>query len=259
MDPGKRPAYPIESVENALKLILLFKERERISTAEAAMVIGVARSTAHRLLAMLQYYRFARQDPATRSYAAGPALLDVALTAIRSMDIRVTARPHMERLSREVGETVYLGIREGTQILFVESVESANPLRLGSRTGQYLDAYLSAIGRVQLAALTNAEVRALYPEEELVATTGSGMVPTIRTRTALIADLEEIRRVGYAKNLGTPEPDVSAIAAAVTDRNHQIRAGLAVAAPTSRLSAQQAPKVAKRVIRAAAAIGATLG
>jgi DNA-binding IclR family transcriptional regulator len=76
------PAYPIESVGNALALLLLYKDRQAIRVAEASNALGVARSTAHRLLAMLQHFGFVRQNARSRAYHAGPALVEIGMAVI---------------------------------------------------------------------------------------------------------------------------------------------------------------------------------
>ena len=69
------PRYPVEAVANALQLLLEFRERPSIGVAETSRLLGVARSTAHRLLAMLAHYEFVVQNEHTRAYHAGPALV----------------------------------------------------------------------------------------------------------------------------------------------------------------------------------------
>ena len=68
------PMYPIESVDNALQLLLLFREQSSLRVADASRTLGVAPSTAHRLISMLQYHGFVTQDPRTKAYRAGAAL-----------------------------------------------------------------------------------------------------------------------------------------------------------------------------------------
>src|SRR5581483_2101766 len=122
-EPARKPNYPIESVDNALQLLLLFRKHKAISVSEASRMIEVAPSTAHRLLAMLQYHGFVSQDPTTRLYAAGPALIDIGLSVIRGMDLRGQALPFMHQLCQEVGETVHLAVLQGSMVLFLESIE----------------------------------------------------------------------------------------------------------------------------------------
>ena len=79
--PGQPPAYPIASVDHALRLLMLFRDRPRVRLSEASEYLGVAHSTAHRLMAMLAYHGFVRQEPGSRAYLAGPALVEIGLAA----------------------------------------------------------------------------------------------------------------------------------------------------------------------------------
>jgi DNA-binding IclR family transcriptional regulator len=109
----KPPNYPIESVDNALRLLLSLLERQSMTVSDASELLGVAPSTAHRLLAMLQYRGFVDQDKLTKRYRSGPVLLKLGLTAVRQMDLRQHARPVLERLSKEIAETVNLVVLQG--------------------------------------------------------------------------------------------------------------------------------------------------
>ncbi|WP_414777167.1 helix-turn-helix domain-containing protein, partial [Escherichia coli] len=80
-------AIPIESVDNALKLLLLLGEKNELRLTDASKHLGVATSTAHRILAMLQWRGFVRQDPRTKTYGPGPSLTTIAFSVLRKMDI----------------------------------------------------------------------------------------------------------------------------------------------------------------------------
>ena len=90
------PQYPIESVDNALKILLLLGERSELRLTDVAEYLNVATSTAHRLLAMLQYRGFVRQDPRTRAYRAGTALTGVALSILERFDVRAVLHPFVD-------------------------------------------------------------------------------------------------------------------------------------------------------------------
>ena len=250
----KAPAYPIESVDNALRLLRLLRDQTQVRVSDASRSIGVARSTAHRLLAMLQHHGFVRQDAESRAYVAGPALFDFALAMLRDRDIRSHARPVLEALSRETGETVHLIALQARDVLFLDCVESTKAVRVGNRTGLVLPAHCTSAGKVLLAALPAEQWRQLYPDERLPGLTRR----SIRTRTRLIRELAAVRRRGYATNVGETEDEIGSIGVLVRDRQRSPRAALSVAVPLSRLNERVIAAAARAARRAAAALGETL-
>ena len=244
----KVPGYPIASVHNALTLLTLFRERDQLRVSEAAAALGASRSTAHRLLAMLEYHGFARQDPRTKAYLAGPALVEIGLSALGAVDVRAIARPVLERLSEEVGETVHLVVLQDRSALFVESVETARGLRVGSRLGRLMPAHCTAAGKAILAALPEAELRRLYPGGRLERLTPR----SLSTPAELEAELRAVRERGYATNFGQSEDEVAAVAVAVRGPGGRPRAAITVSAPITRLTEADVPAIAAAAARAAA-------
>jgi IclR family transcriptional regulator, acetate operon repressor len=230
------PQYPIESVGNALRLLLMFRTKPYVRLYEACDELDVARSTAHRLMSMLVYYGFVRQDEMSKAYVAGSALVDVGLAVVRSWDIRATAHDLLERLRDELHETANLCQLDGRSVRFLDSVESHYALRVASRTGVQLPAYSTSMGKALLAELDIGDLHALFPDEQL------GELPTektIATRTKLEAELAKIRRRGYATNTGESEGGLCAVGVAVVHPTRGPVAGLSVSAPVSRMSPVQ--------------------
>ncbi|CAL9661337.1 hypothetical protein SUDANB174_06979 [Streptomyces sp. enrichment culture] len=128
------PAYPIASVENTLRILLLPQEREALTLADVAAELGIARSSAHRLMAMLAYYDFGRQDSAAPS-ARAPALIDAGLSAVRALDVRALARPVLTELAAATEMTAHLALPRGRDVLHVDGVESRRTIRAALRTG----------------------------------------------------------------------------------------------------------------------------
>ncbi|KZM73380.1 IclR family transcriptional regulator [Nocardia terpenica] len=254
--PGARPPrYPIESVDNALEVLLLFGEREQLRLTEVGRHLGVASSTAHRILAMLHYRGFVRQDGRGAAYRPGPALTTVAAAIMQRFDIRATMRPYLERLHADLGETVHLSVLDGTAVRFVDAIESRQPVRVASRLGRSLPATATSSGKAMLAQLPVEQVRALYPAQELEVLTDNG----IRTRDLLERRLAEIRRRGYATGTEESEPGVSSVAVAVAV-DAAVRIGLNVSAPTFRMSAATRKTIAQALLTVAAeAAGAPHG
>lgn len=234
--PGRNeprpPQYPIESVDNALKLLLLFVERPRVRLTDASTYLGVASSTAHRVLAMLQYRGFVRQDRDSKAYEPGPALATIAFATIRQLDIRARARPVLETLNAKLQETVHLGRLEGTQVHFIDSLESPRAVRVVSRAGRAMPAHCTSNGKASLSLLSLEELQQLYPSEQLEALTPKSLT----SRTALEKDLKTVRRRGFATSNEESEEGVASVSVPV-DSPSGVHYALTVSLPVHRMTA----------------------
>lgn len=249
------PNYPIGSVDKALRLLRSFSERSAIRVADASKDLGVARSTAHRLLEMLQHHEFVQQDPVSRTYVAGPALLKIGLSAVRNLDLRALARPIIDELVSEIQETSHLVILSGCDMLIVDAVESPRMLRIGSRLGGTVPAHAAAGGRALLATLPVALVEELYPTEKLAAVTPY----TQTSRKELLCELEQIRLRGYAVSVAEVEPDVSTVAAAIPACGRQITpAAITISVPRTRVGEDDLQRLGQAAVAAACRVARTL-
>jgi IclR family acetate operon transcriptional repressor len=231
--PGQPPAYPIASVDSALRLLKLFRGTPRIRLSEAAEHLGVAHSTAHRLMAMLAYHGFVRQEAGSRAYLAGPALVEIGLAAVRELDIRRYARPVLESLAASLGETAHLVVLEGGNVRYLDAVESPRALRAASRTGSALAANCTASGKALLAELSDAEVSAIFADQaELTALTARSITSCPR----LLTELRKVRERGCAVNVEESEEGMASVAVAVRGPREQPAAALAVSAPVWRMT-----------------------
>ncbi|MGH3277542.1 MAG: IclR family transcriptional regulator [Trebonia sp.] len=220
----------LTSVDNALWLLQLVAERQALRVSEAAELLGVARSTAHRLLSALRRRDFLMQDKPNGVYRPGPALHAIGLAAISRIDIRRIAEPVLEQLRDTTRETSSLAILEGTVARFIDCCEGLSAVRVGSRTGIVRLAHASAIGKALLAALPDAEFNRRYPSEELPAATPA----SITTKHQLMLELARVRHQGYALNWEESSDGVSAVAVALVDAAGAPLAAVSVALPSMR-------------------------
>lgn len=244
------PAYGIESVDKALQILVMLRERREVRVVEVSEQLGVARSTAHRLLATLAHRGFVTRDPRTRTYRSGPELLGLA--ALGDLDLRAAARPHLQALSARLRETVNIMVLEGASCRFLDGVDGARPLGTRVRTGDVLPAHIVSGGKALLAELPAREVDALFTERLRRVTPH-----TIVELSALHAALQEIREQGYAVNREESEPGLSAVAMVVRAGPRAIGA-IAVSAPTQRLGPTEIAGVLDALRDAVAAVGAEL-
>jgi DNA-binding IclR family transcriptional regulator len=229
---GSRPQYPIESVDNAMQILLLLGERSELRLTEVAKYLGVASSTAHRLLAMLQYRGFVRQDGRSKAYVPGSALTGVAFSILQRFDVRQQLRPFLEELNRETGETVHLGVLDGATVRFIDAVESPRAVRVASRLGRSMPAHCTSTGKALLTTLSTTQLHQLYPEEELAGLTEH----SVRSRSDLEKEIAVIRRRGYATSSEESEEGVSSVAVAFPGELPSPRLAFNTAVPVGRIS-----------------------
>lgn len=235
-DENKRPAHPIGSVENALKILVLLRDRASLRVSDAAEELGVARSTAHRLLAMLAAYDVVEQEPRSRAYRAGKLLEELGTAALRhSDDVLTVLHPFLRELGAAVDETVHLIVLEGANCRFIDSVESHQALRTTARVGIGYPAYTTSGGKALLATLDDAEILQLYPREQFPSLNDK----SITTRTQLLQELDRIRELGYATNFGESELGIAAVAMAQVTSSGDAPAAIAVSAPEQRVTPER--------------------
>jgi DNA-binding IclR family transcriptional regulator len=250
----KPPQYPIESVDNVLRLLHLFQDHDTLRVNEASRLIDVAPSTAHRLLAMLQFHRMVARNGRSREYHPGPALLELGLSVVKALDLRSVARPHLEALAAQVPETVTLGVLQGRQVVFVDGVESSKSVRVGSRIGSTYPAHVTSAGKILLAQIPLERFRELYPNLRL----RGGSPKALTSRQDLERQLTAARREGFALNLAESEDDLGAVSVAIWDSRHRPRASLSISMPLSRFSLADVPRLVRLLAATAARIGDSL-
>ncbi len=252
--PAPEPSYPIGSVDSALRLLLLIRDRQEIRIAEASTELGVARSTAHRLMQMLHYHGFVRRNEDTKAYSPGPVLFDLGLQVVRRIDLRSHARPALEALVRSHEETAQLFVlQQDGQLACIDAVESTRPVRVGGRVGSVVPAYATACGLAVLAELTPDRLAQLYPDARLRKLGGS-----VTSRRTLEAELARTRERGYAVQREELEREVSAVAAPIEDERGHANFAVSIAAPTARLTERDVPRLGRAAMDCARAIADAL-
>jgi DNA-binding IclR family transcriptional regulator len=252
---SQSPSHSLSSVTNALRVLTLAQEQGKVSLPSICERLGVAKSTAHRLVTTLMEEQFLQRS-ATRGgeYILGPALLEVGASAWRRAEVQRHARRPMERLCSKLGETVSLVVLEGNSSRVVDSVESHQTIRVGLRTGVVLPANATAGGKVLLAHLPDGDLEDLFPQG-LPSLTG----PTVASWHELRKQLEEVRANGFAFSAAESEVGLHGLAVPVLDRLGEVVAALAIAAPYFRLPPRSAPARAKVLREGAEEITRALG
>ncbi|MGW3984445.1 IclR family transcriptional regulator [Streptomyces mirabilis] len=196
------PALGLHSVDRALRILELLGERRAVRVMDVADHLGVARSTAHRLLTALHRRGFVVQD-AARQYHRGPALS----APVGGPGLRFLVRPHLERLRGITGEPCHLVKLEGNGARILDVVGAQPASRPVHRAGILLPAHTTAAGTALLAELFGSDLIALYP---------AGL-PRTASGDSLRGDLASARRRGYAVGHEPSGRTITSIGIAVKD------------------------------------------
>jgi len=238
----------IRAVDRALDVLLCIAGlRGGLGVTEIAEKLGLYKSTVHRLLGTLEQKGFVRQDEATGKYHLGVRILELASGYLEDSDLTSAAYHEMRRLRDEIGETVSLYIRDGTERVRVQKVESLQAVRRVVQIGQRAPLYLGASGKVLLAhceGRTRAKVLEVLP---------SGF-----DRSRLDEQLDVVAGAGYAVSIEEREPGTAAVAAPVIDRSGAVVGALCISGPASRFDSETIERYAQSVKRSALTISARL-
>jgi DNA-binding IclR family transcriptional regulator len=247
-----KPAYAISSVDHALHIATMLQLEGQITVSQVAERLGVARSTAHRLLGMLVYRDFAVQDE-SRVYRAGPVLELAAHSRSEASLLRAAALPHLRQLVDIVDESANLIVRAGDTARFIASVECDQALRVGTREGMVFPAHRVTGGLILLAELPDDQLQAMYAPERYAERPGDR--PDM---ARLRRDLSQIRRQGFAVNEGLSERGVVAVGCPVRRPDGSATAGISVSMPSVRYDPHRLRSLVATLGFAAGAIEAEL-
>lgn len=245
---GDRPRYRVESVDHALRILLLLQAQPELRVTIAASELGIAASTAHRLLTTLASRGFMTQDRVTKGYRAGRALIELGAQSTSSLDLREVSEPHLKALTARTGETANLLVLQGPNVRFIAGFESNQQARTYVLTGTLLPAYATSGGKLLLADLSRDALRALYP---------SGLrklTPKTKTFTQLVEELSLVMMRGYALNQNESDPALSAVAVPLKDAVGLTIAAVAVSAPSVRLPRERVREIVIALRECAACI-----
>ena len=248
-------AQPMQSSLLTLAVLEAVGERQPIGVADLARVLERPKSTAQRALVTLYQAGWVRPDGSDRTrWVLTGRVLSVARHVANQGGLRDLARLPLEQLQAATGESVTLCIREGDETVTADFLEGTHSVRFVAPVGVRTPLHAGAAGKVVLAYLGDADQQAVL-DGELIAVTEQ----TITSRTALAAELADIRANGFALSRGEAADYACGVAAPVLGSDGTALASIAVTAPLSRLTGEdRLVAVARLVVDTAARLTADL-
>ncbi|MFD7862854.1 IclR family transcriptional regulator [Streptomyces sp. NPDC059783] len=248
---GRARDYTIESLDTGLRMMRLFLTHDALTVTEAAGLLAVGRSTAHRVLSTLEGRDFVVRDASARGYRPGPELVRLGRPAGFDPAVRERAGAVLDDAVRRTGETVQSVALLGDRIVVTDARESGHPVRVAPEPGGTRPAHATAGGKLLLSRMTVEQICALYPSERLEAVTPR----TLTSRSALLDELAEVRERGHAFGRGEAVDGVYAVAVPLTGATWRDRLALTACAPAHRGGDGELARRAEQLRRSRAAEG----
>ncbi|MDX6750393.1 IclR family transcriptional regulator [Geminicoccaceae bacterium 1502E] len=221
-------------------------------STDVAGDLDLTRSNAHRVLKTLEAAGYIRQDPRSREFAPSLKLWEMGATVIGRLDLRQRAADILRGLAQETGEAVHLSVLDKTEVIYIDKIDSPQPVGAYTRIGGRAPAFCVATGKAILAYLDEV------PLQPVLKCLEQHSGHTIVAPDELLADLRATRERGYSINRGEWRSSVWGIAAAVRDAGGSVIAAVGVSGPDFRLS-DRCGELGAIVTRAATAISRELG
>ncbi|MDX7625187.1 DNA-binding transcriptional repressor XynR [Enterobacter bugandensis] len=222
----------IQSVERALQILDLFNEQAtELKITDISKLMGLSKSTLHSLLKTLQLHGYIDQNPENGKYRLGMKLVERGHFVVGSIDIRQKAKGWLTELSQRTGQTTHLGILDGREGVYIEKIEGKLAAIAYSRIGRRLPVHATAIGKVLIAWLGEAELNALLEGYHYTTFTPA----TLASREALMTALTQTREQGYALDSEENEQGVRCVAVPVWNHESRVIAALSLSTLTSRV------------------------
>jgi DNA-binding IclR family transcriptional regulator len=246
----------VQSVERTLDILEALAEMGEVGVAQLSSHVGLHASTVHRLLATLISRGYVRQNIETGRYLLGLKLLDVARAVRDHLDMRMEALPILRNLMKKSGETANLGVRDRRHLVYIEQASSPGRLlRMFVQVGGRAPLHSTASGKILLAHIPASELQELLSGYTLYPNASR----TIVDRSVLLAELDEVRRQGYATDYGEQEEGVNCIAGPVRDHTGRVVAAISISGPWIRISPERVSELVPHVLEACNALSSALG
>ncbi len=221
-----------QSLRRALTLLERLAEApEGMQLTDLSHQLGMPAATVHRLLSTFEEMNFVEQDAERGLWYVGLTAFTVGNAFLNRRDFVAIARPHMEALVEQCGETVNLGVIDDGEVVFINQVESREVMRMIVRLGSRSPIHASGVGKAMLANLSEQRVAKILERRGLQRFTDMTIDNPARLREALA----QVRQQGYALDDEEHAVGLRCVASAIFDENGQALAAISLSGPKARM------------------------
>jgi DNA-binding IclR family transcriptional regulator len=228
----RRGPRRVQAVDHAIDVLeAMAQAGGSLGLSDVARQTGLSKATVHHLLGTLEARRLVMRDPQTAAYRLGWALYELGSVVVRSADVARAARPHLDALAVETGESVLLGVLDGDSVMYLDRGDAPNGFHMVATAGRRSPLHATASGKLLLAFAGEEAINA-YLAQPLERFTPD----TIVDPAVLRAQLETIRHDGYASCWQERELGLCSVAVPVRDHTAATVASLTLVGPVGRLT-----------------------
>jgi IclR family acetate operon transcriptional repressor len=239
-----RAGDSLQSLDRGLEILDLLAERP-YTVDELSRKLRTPRSTAYRTLVTLRGRHLVERDPHQRRYSLGFGVLRFTRALLNRVPLRQIALGTMRELAATIQETAVLTVRAGDFGVAVESIESADPVRVAPAPGERVPLHVGAPMKAILAFLADEDVAA-YLKRPLERVTPRAIASPRRLRQHLV----QIRGRGYAESWEEVYPGAVGVAVPLLGPDGVAVASLGIAGPVHRFSQERVASIAQRLLSA---------
>jgi len=255
MTTKSKRTYSITALQRGLHILEMFSQSEGgMSASQVAKLSGLPVSTVHRFLMNLESAGYLNCS-GTGIFHLGIACFSLGQAARGQLDIRRLSLPYLQELNVQTRETIHLTVRFGLSAVYVEKLDSPEPLRIFSRIGAAVPLHCTGVGKAILAYMPQDEFAKILPQIEFKRLTAN----SIGNSQELETHLQKVRRNGHAFDLEENEPHIRCVAAPIWDHTGAVNASLSITGPAVRMSHARLRQLAPLVQGAGWKISRELG
>ncbi|WP_462410407.1 IclR family transcriptional regulator [Neobacillus sp. Marseille-QA0830] len=223
----------VQSLERALTILNKLAEYpDGLQIARLSEQVGLTKSTIHRLLATLSSMNYVAKDSETDKYKLGLQVLYLSRNLLNNNNIIAIAKPFLEQLCQEVNETIHLCIEDQGQVIYIDKIESNQPVRMYSYIGSRAPMYCTGVGKILLSGMNPIQLDQVIANMNFQPKTPT----TITSKEELLKEIELVKEQGYALDDGENEVVLRCIASPIYDHKGNIIASFSLSGPTNRVT-----------------------
>ncbi len=255
--PKPKAVFYNRSLERALQILTAFSfDVREMTLGELSESLHLPKATVYRLASTLTEYAFLRYDERLKKYSLGLQLFELGSIVFASFSLRKTASPHLDQLHSRLGKTIFLGIFQEDEVIYIDKRESVlNPIRFASEVGSRRPPYFGMFGQLLMAFLSDEEVDGILEKNPLEAITKK----SITAKEEFKEKLREIRDQGFCVDVEEAIDGITGISAPVRDYTGKVVAALGAGFISSSEDPNGVMEIIRAVIETAKSISRELG